>query len=195
MKTPPPRAEGKRKASAWLDRNGPVSGWHGEPFTASFRQRPLTFMKSALLEHIRLELNHRLERLTKAALAAHAAATDPDSKAESKYDTRTLEAGYLASGQARKVKELSDDLAVLDAFEPPLFEPDASIEAGALVEVEMNGETMHFLLTPVAGGMEIVHEEVEITLLSPASSLYQKLVGLRAGDSIPTPRLSVTMVS
>ena len=58
----------------------------------------------------------------------------------------------------------------------------------------MNGERMHFLLTPVAGGMEVIHEKMEITLISPASSLYQKMVGLKAGDSIDLPRLTVMMV-
>ena len=57
-------------------------------------------MKSTLLEKIRMELKASLEGLTKAALDAHAAATDPGSKAESKYDTRSLEASYLAAGQA-----------------------------------------------------------------------------------------------
>ena len=53
--------------------------------------RVLFPMKSDLLELIRVELRSRLERLAKAAMDAHAAATDPGSKAESKYDTRSLE--------------------------------------------------------------------------------------------------------
>lgn len=57
-------------------------------------------MKSELLELIRAELRARLDRLAKAAMDAHAAATDPGSKAESKYDTRSLEESYLATGQA-----------------------------------------------------------------------------------------------
>ncbi len=58
-------------------------------------------MKSDLVELICGELSATLERLTKAAQAAHEAATDPGSKAESMYDTRSLEESYLATGQAR----------------------------------------------------------------------------------------------
>ncbi len=152
-------------------------------------------MKSELLDLIRAELRERLERLAKAAQAAHAAATDPDSKAESKYDTRTLEAGYLASGQARKVRELSGELAVFETLTLPGFEPGASIEAGALVELEMRGETVCFLLVPVAGGMEITHAGMEVTLLSPASGLYRKLLGRKAGDALAEPRAVIGAVS
>ena len=49
-------------------------------------------MKSQLLTRIRAELRARLDRLSRAAFEAHAAATDPGSKAEGKYDTRSLEA-------------------------------------------------------------------------------------------------------
>ena len=63
-------------------------------------------MKSELYELIRSELRVRLGRLTQAALDAHAAATDPGSKAEGKYDTRSLEASYLARGQAQQVAEM-----------------------------------------------------------------------------------------
>ena len=48
----------------------------------------LSTMKSALLEKIRVVLRARVDRLAKAAYDAHAAATDPGSKAEGKYDTR-----------------------------------------------------------------------------------------------------------
>ena len=58
--------------------------------------------KAALLDRIRKHLSDRLDRLSQAARDAHAAATDPGSKAESKYDTRSLEASYLAmAGMAR----------------------------------------------------------------------------------------------
>ncbi len=152
-------------------------------------------MKADLLELIRAELRRRLERLTRAAQATHAAATDPDSKAESKYDTRNLEAGYLASGQARQVRELTRELEIFENCSPPPFETGAAIESGALVEGEIQGQTMRFLLLPVAGGMEIMHDANEVTVLSPASALYQKLLGLRAGDRLQQPRAVIRKVS
>jgi hypothetical protein len=152
-------------------------------------------MKSQLLEHIRAELRARLERLSKAAYEAHAAATDPGSKAEGKYDTRSLEASYLAAGQARQVDELAESVRIFEALALPDFGMDAEIDAGALVGATLNGETTFFLLVPAAGGMVISHEGREITLLTPESALYRKLSGMRAGESLDAPALSVTEVS
>ncbi len=149
-------------------------------------------MKSRLLEQVRAELRANLERLAKAAYEAHAAATDPGSKAESKYDTRNLEASYLAAGQARHVDELAASLRTFEALTLPDFEMDATIDAGALVEADLNGETAYFLLVPTSGGTVIRQDGREITLLSPESPLYQKLLGLRSGDSLDAPALTVT---
>ena len=141
-------------------------------------------MKSAILEIIRSELLAQFERLSQAACEAHAATTDPGSKAESKYDTRNLEASYLASGQARQVDELAEAVRIFDALVLPNYAADAPIDVGALVEVSSHGESLHFLLVPISGGLEISYRAMEITLLSPASDLYRKLLGMRVGESL-----------
>lgn len=152
-------------------------------------------MKSELLEKIRIELKGRLERLARAAMDAHAAATDPGSKAESKYDTRSLEASYLAAGQARQVDELAEAVRVFEAFSPPDFAIEDPIAMGALVEADIRGETNLLMLVPAAGGMVIHIHGQEITLLTPASTLYQKLLGRRAGDFLDDMELLVIEVS
>jgi hypothetical protein len=152
-------------------------------------------MKSAILDQIRSELRAQLERLSKAAFEAHAAATDPGSKAEGKYDTRSLEASYLAAGQARQVDELAESFRIFETLTLPVFEMDDPIDAGALVQVSLNGETLHFLLVPASGGLEISRQGMEITLLTPASDLYRKLLGMRVGESLEIPALTVTGVS
>ena len=148
-------------------------------------------MKSKLLEQIRAELRASLERLTRAATEAHAAATDPGSKAEGKYDTRSLEASYLAAGQARQVEELAESLRIFETLSLPDFARADPVDAGALVEVNLKGETAYFLLVPAAGGMEIDYDGREITLLSPASQLYCKLLGMKAGEELEMPVLRV----
>jgi hypothetical protein len=148
-------------------------------------------MKFALLELIRSQLKLRLERLMKAAFEAHAAATDPGSKAEGKYDTRSLEASYLAAGQARQVDELAAAVQVFDALSLPAFAAEDEIDAGALVEVELAGEITFFLLVPASGGLVIDYEGTEVTLLTPASALYRALLGLRRGESATSPPLKI----
>ena len=151
--------------------------------------------KAALLDRIRKHLNDRLDRLSQAARDAHAAATDPGSKAESKYDTRSLEASYLASGQAKQVDEAADAVGLFANLKLPDFDIDDPIDAGALVELDLDGESTHFLLVPAAGGVSIEDEGREITLLTPASGLYRKLLGRKVGDSIDDPDALITEIA
>jgi hypothetical protein len=150
--------------------------------------------KERLLDAIRAELRSRFDRLTRAARDAHAAATDPGSKAEGKYDTRSLEASYLAAGQARQVDELAEDIAVFESLILRGFSAEDEIEAGALVEVDLDGDSSWFLLAPAAGGLEVEWEGREVTLLTPSSALYQRLLGMRMGDSGEDPELFVSEV-
>src|SRR4051812_3963394 len=52
------------------------------------------------------------ESLVSAARAAHEAATHAESKPEDQYDTRGLEASYLAAAQARRVEEIDRAIQV-----------------------------------------------------------------------------------
>lgn len=151
--------------------------------------------KARLLDRIRTELAHRLKRLEQAAREAHAAATDPGSKAESKYDTRSLEASYLAAGQARQVEETAAALRTFETLALPDFEPDEPVGPGALVELDLAGETQHFLLVPAAGGLTVEDEGREITLLSAESPLYRSLLGHHVGDVLARPPATVMEVS
>lgn len=152
-------------------------------------------MKAEILEKIRTDLKEKLDRLTKAAMEAHAAATDPGSKAESKYDTRNLEASYLATGQAKQVQELADAVRIFDGLTLPEFSMEDAVDAGALVEVDAAGESQFYLLVPAAGGLAVFHDGVEITLLSPESALYRGLVGMKIGDELDAPPVMVMEIS
>ena len=138
--------------------------------------------KQAVLNQILAVLNAELASLTRAANDAFAAATDPDSKAENKYDTRSLEASYVARGQAKRVVELQEAVRAFEALSGSALESGA---LGALVTLEAPEGLSHYFLGPSAGGTEIVHEGNEIVVITPASALGQKLVGQRRGNSIP----------
>lgn len=141
-------------------------------------------LKPRLIERIRAELTAQLDRLAQAARETHADATDPGSKAESKYDTRSLEASYLAAGQARQAADLAEAVRILGQLNLPEFDIDAPIDAGALVELETAEGSRHFLLVPAAGGATVEDEGREITLLTPDSPLYRELLGKQVGDAL-----------
>ena len=104
-------------------------------------------------------------------------------------------AGRGQAGQARQVDELAESVRIFEALSLPDFGIDEEIDAGALVGAALNGETTFFLLVPAAGGMVISHDGREITLLTPESALYRKLLGMRAGESLELPALTVIEVS
>jgi hypothetical protein len=138
--------------------------------------------KQALVRKIIAALLAELERFAKAARASHAEATDPQSKAEHKYDTRGLEAAYLAGGQARKVAELEETIEQFQKLKVIEFTADTPIDYGALIQIEMRGGTSWFFMAPKAGGLEVVHEKEEITVITPQSPLGQQLFEKKQGD-------------
>ena len=138
--------------------------------------------KQALVRKIVEELQAELERFAKAARASHAEATDPQSKAEHKYDTRGLEAAYLAGGQARKVAELEETIELFQKLKVVEFGPETPIDYGALVQIEMRGGTSWYFVAPKAGGLEVIHEKEEITVITPQSPLGEQLMEKKQGD-------------
>src|SRR3954465_10467838 len=138
--------------------------------------------KSALIKKITSSLAANLELLQKAARASHAEATHESSKAENKYDTRGLEAAYLAGGQARQAKEIMDSIAQYESLEPREFRPDEAIDLAALVELEADGVVSSYFIGPKSGGLEIMDGKREIMVITPQSPLGQNLMGKKNGQ-------------
>jgi transcription elongation GreA/GreB family factor len=140
--------------------------------------------KIALVKKIVAQLAGELELYAKAARAAHAEATHEQSKAENKYDTRGLEASYLARGQSRQAAETAQALKQFESMQLRRFGPDDPIDLGAVVEIERAGERSIYFIGPRAGGTEVRHEKQEVLVVTPQSPLGQQLVGKKQGDRI-----------
>ena len=138
--------------------------------------------KSTLVKKIVARLTENLAVLQRAALASHAEATHESSKAENKYDTRGLEAGYLASGQARQAKEIQDFIATYDSLTVRKFATGEPIDLTAVVELEMDGVVSTYFVGPKAGGLEVEHGGREICVITPHSPLGKNLIGRKSGD-------------
>jgi transcription elongation GreA/GreB family factor len=136
--------------------------------------------KAALLKQIIARLNEHLETLTKAARASHAEATHESSRAENKYDTRGLEAAYLAGGQARQAKETIDAIEVYAELPLLNFTARDPIDLTAVVELEADGDCSTYFIGPKSGGLEIEHEGKEIVVITPQSPLGQILIGKKS---------------
>ncbi len=148
--------------------------------------------KTAIVDSLRAQLKAQYERAVAALAGAHEAATGDDAKAEGKYDTRGLEASYLAAGQATQADELKQSLVLFESFEFPDFDLDDPIAPGALVEGELDGETVFFLLAPAGGGLTCESAEGEtVTILGPAAPLRGQLIDRSAGDILENPPLMI----
>jgi transcription elongation GreA/GreB family factor len=139
--------------------------------------------KTQLLLHIKTQLKSDLEMAIAAAHATLDAATNEESKPENKYDTRGLEASYLAGAQAKRVAEIEEVLYLFNQTHIRNFKEDETIAVMALVEVALNDKVSYFLLMPKGGGQIIHFDGQNIQVITVLSPLGKALVGLRAGDA------------
>jgi Transcription elongation factor len=140
--------------------------------------------KAALLKAIVQRLVEELDSYVRAAQAAHAEATHEQSRAESKYDTRGLEASYLARGQSRQASEIEASIKQFQEMEVRAFGKGDLIDLGALVELEQGRERDLYFIGPRAGGTELEFEGREILVITPQSPLGSQLAGKKAGDRV-----------
>ena len=141
--------------------------------------------KSLLIKQIIAALGESLEVLERAARASHAEATHESSRAESKYDTRGLEASYLAGGQARQAKEIIDSMKLYQSLATRDFAAGELIDLTAVVEVEGDGASNKYFIGPKSCGVEVNFKGEEITVITPQSPLGQNLVGKKPGRAGP----------
>ena len=138
--------------------------------------------KRALIRNIVAKLTAELGIYFRAAQNSRAEATHEQSKADNKYDTRGLEASYLARGQSRQAAELEASIAEFEKLEARQFMPNDGIDIGALVELEADGEKAFYFIGPRAGGTEVVQDRKEILVITPQSPLGSQLLAKKQGD-------------
>jgi hypothetical protein len=151
--------------------------------------------KSEAIAAICSRVENDLQRMIAAARAVEAAATDPENRPENKYDTRGVEASYLAAGQSEQVEGLANALRLLRTpASYPDFRPTEGIGSGALVELDIGGERDYFLLAPSAGGIVVEIAGNELTVLAPGAPLRGKLEGRSVGERLDDPSMRIVSV-
>lgn len=139
--------------------------------------------KNKLIAHIRSELEKELAVLKESERATREAATHEESKPENEYDTRALEASYLAGAQSKRITETEELLTIFKHLKPKSFTKDDPISATALVETKLNGKFNYFFMMSKGGGTQVTFEQKRIQVLTPSSPLGEALLGLKLGDS------------
>lgn len=136
---------------------------------------------SEIIRH--LEADHAL--LLQAAKKAHEAATHEENIPDNKYATLSLEASYIAQGQANRAQEIQQALKAFRELKLLKFAESSPIRLTALVELEdEKGESRRVFLGPAAGGLRLAIDGEEVMVITPASPLGRELLGKQCGDLI-----------
>jgi transcription elongation GreA/GreB family factor len=138
--------------------------------------------KAEVLKQIVARLQDSLSLLEKAARASHEEATHESSRAESKYDTRGLEAAYLAGGQARQARDILDAIKVYAELPTRDFAKADTIDVSAMVTLDFDGTRSSYFIGPKSGGLEINYNGEEVVVITPQSPLGQNLMGRKLGE-------------
>ena len=143
-----------------------------------------TLVVNGLLEVAQAELTS-MEAL---AEMARDEATNSETKAEGKYDTRATEASYLARGQAWRITELRQLVAWLNSETATRTLIEPIVQVGALVHIE--GPRSEVVFVAPIGGAKTTLDGITIRVISPASPLGAAMSELEAGDvfEVDSPR-------
>lgn len=139
-------------------------------------------MKQNLISKIIATLEEELSALKVATRETYLAATHEESKPENEYDTRGLEASYLAGAQSKRILELEERIFVFKNLEVKTFTKNQPISATALVKVRLNGKSSLVFIVPKGGGIIIHMDGQVVQTVTPSSPLGEALLGLKAHD-------------
>ncbi len=141
-------------------------------------------IKTDLLRQLAAQIEAELATIREAADATHAAATHPDAKAENKYDTRGLEASYLAGAQKERVSELEATLEAIRATASRAFGPEDKIAATALVDLELgSGQLLTVFVLRYAAGYALKAAGRAVQTVTVGAPLGLALLGKTVGEA------------
>lgn len=138
--------------------------------------------KAKVIELFIAQLEQDLLTCKQAAIATYEAATHEENKPENEYDTRGLEASYLAGAQAKRAQEIDEVLSYFKNLEFPNFSSKDPVQSQALIETRVNNDIHWFLVMPKGGGATLQVVNTQIQIITPHSHLGEALLGLHVGD-------------
>ncbi|WP_037062172.1 GreA/GreB family elongation factor [Pseudomonas bharatica] len=141
--------------------------------------------KRTLLNAIVERLDVDLDMIRRAAQTAYEAATAEENIAENKYDTLSLEASYLATGQARRMEEIRQARSAYQQLSLRDYDAQRGIQVSNLVLLEdQDGRRQWLFLGPEAAGLKIGEGDGLVTVITPRSPLGQQLLGKLEEDEL-----------
>ena len=142
--------------------------------------------KKLIVSQLVQQLEVDLRALEAAAHSTKEYVTDGDVKSEGKYDTRAIEASYLAGAQEKRVEEIKLDIQMLKDLE---LHPTMTAQLGSLVKIKFNNEDRLYFISSTAGGSIVDIEGTAVLVISVFSPIGSEVLNLSKSDSfeVETP--------
>ena len=140
--------------------------------------------KKSIIDDICEQLEREKQTAEAAAASAREGATHEDAKPENQYDTRGLEASYLAGAQAERVMNLAQSLHKFQNLVIRNYKSEDKIGLTALVEIDDGESQQKYFLANDAGGMKIQMKNETVMVITPQSPIGKALMNKGLGDFI-----------
>ena len=139
--------------------------------------------KAKLIAKVVASLEAELEVTLSAVKSAVEGATHEEARAENEYDTRGLEASYLAGAQTARAAEIEQAAHRFRSLPVRSFAGQA-IAVGAVVVLDDGTRTRRYFVGPDSGGLEVEVDGVTYTVITLSAPLGKALARKEAGDFI-----------
>jgi hypothetical protein len=150
-------------------------------------------MKAILLKQVIEQLETDLAGLKKAAAETHSVSSGNENKQEGKYDTRSIEASYLAGAQAGQAKSLEE--AIYKLRNLTLTDDPETAILGSIVILSSDDDDHQFFLLPAGGGINLEYENLPLTVVTPESPIGEKIIACSIADELEDTPFGTVFIS
>jgi len=151
-------------------------------------------MKTQLRDQVINQLEIDLAGLKKAAAETRSVSSGDENKQEGKYDTRSIEASYLAEAQADQAKQIEEAIFKLNNL---LLseEPDTAILGSIVILSDEEDVDHQFFILPAGGGIILEYEGIPLTVITPESPIGDTILNKSIADHIPESPIGSVFIS
>ncbi|MGB0453018.1 MAG: GreA/GreB family elongation factor [Bacteriovoracaceae bacterium] len=136
--------------------------------------------KEEILQEIISHYQNERETLESIAEETKKGTTGDEVKQEGKYDTRAIEAGYLAGAQARRVEETKLNLTKARSFK--ILQNNGSVSVGSLLKLrDLDEKELMYFISPTESGF--YSKKLKLHIISYNSPIAQEAINLSTGDT------------
>lgn len=137
-------------------------------------------LKQEVVKLLKKQLDEKIDVAQQAFRSSHHHVVEDDLKSEGKYDTRAIEAGYLASAQKKRLDELKQDRELLDHIN--VDQASQSVTVGSLIELLHQDCRQFYFISSTLGGSFFKVQDKTILIISAFSPIGVEVIGLSKGE-------------